>query len=154
MQADTTDPRRTGTNAAAGDSNSMTTRHHSTRRGPADRARRLALGLALAVCTLPACSITHVTEGEPLRADLSSFREGQTTKRDVLARLGPPLQVRRQFDGDLFIYRTREMHTERLLLIPFLPFYERTEGSAKGDAITLLFDKQGVLKGVGRHNGR
>ena len=114
----------------------------------------LAFGTALLALAGPACYLTHRTDGPPLRPDLTPFQVGVTTKAEVLAHLGPPNEIRRQFDGDLFIYRTDESRSETLLLIPFFPIYSKSKGEARFDLVSLLFDRQGRLAGTGTFLGR
>jgi len=113
-------------------------------RGP--RLGVLALGLVLLV--LSGCAIRTFSAGPRLPDALPEFVIGRTTKAEALALLGPPQVVRRQFDGDLHVWRRTESRTTSLLLVPFVPLYRRTEGDARNDMIALLFDPQGVLSGV------
>ena len=117
---------------------------------PGPRALRGGL-LALLAAVLPpltGCYITDTLEGRPL-PDTSALQVGSTTKAQALSLLGPPLSVRRQFDGDLLIWRRTASSVETLRLVPLLPLYEHTEGHADADILTLLFDRQGVLAGAG-----
>lgn len=113
-----------------------------------------AAAVLLLLVSAPGCYISHRNDGPPLRPDLAQFQVGVTTKAEVLARLGAPREVRRQFDGDLFVYRTRETDSSTLLLIPFFPLWSRTDGETREDIVTLLFDHDGRLAGSGRANGR
>jgi hypothetical protein len=72
----------------------------------------------------------------------------------VLEALGPPNSIRRQFDGDLFIYTTTANESATLLLIPFIPIYSRRDGESRQDILTLLFDHDGVLLGSGVQQDR
>ena len=111
--------------------------------------RRLALLLLL----LPGCFLTRHETGPALPDDLSAFVVGTSTKADALALLGPPHVVRRQFDGDLYLWINRRSHSEGYLLIPFIPVYSSTEGESRDDIIALLFDHRGRLAGLGRQDG-
>ena len=104
--------------------------------------------LAAAALLATGCTISHESFGRspPSPAALSV---GRTTKAQALAALGPPLSVRRQIDGELFVYRRDEVDSTRLLLIPFLPVYERIDGSARADLLVLFFDRSGLLAGIG-----
>ena len=112
------------------------------------RAPLLALALGLALAALPACYITNRREGRPV-PDVSVLQVGRTTKAEALQRLGPPLAVRRQFDGDLLIWRRTASHLETLRLIPLLALYEHTSGDSDADIVALLFDREGLLRGAG-----
>lgn len=105
--------------------------------------------LLLAALALPACAIRDSRSGG-LPPDASALVVGRTTKAEALALLGPPHVVRRQFDGDLLVWRADRAHSERLLLVPFVPLYEDFEGEARTDLLALLFDRSGVLAGVGQ----
>jgi hypothetical protein len=111
------------------------------------REQRSVLAL-LAALALGGCYITDTTEGRPL-PDASTLEVGRTSKAQALALLGPPLSVRRQFDGDLLIWRRSASRVETLRLIPILPLYEKTTGFADSDLLMLLFDRQGLLAGSG-----
>lgn len=113
-----------------------------------------ALGAVLAALLLPGCFIGTYAAGPELPDDPGPLVVGQTTKADALAWLGPPHVVRRQFDGDLLVWRRRESRTESLLLIPFVPIYRRTDGAAQDDMIALLFDPNGVLAGIAGRGAR
>jgi len=110
-------------------------------------SRRVALALLLAL-TAPACSIQHVTSGPALPA-ADGLRPGHTTKAEALEQLGAPNVVRRQHDGDLFVWRRTDSYTTLLRLVPYLVLYERTRGALDLDQLALLFDHDGVLAGVG-----
>jgi hypothetical protein len=117
-------------------------------RGACARRGALLALLAASLALLPGCYITDTLEGRPL-PDTSALQVGLTTKAQALSLLGPPLSVRRQFDGDLLSWRRTASHSETLRLVPLLPLYEHTEGHADADILTLLFDRQGVLAGAG-----
>ena len=116
------------------------------------RRGRLAAGLVVlaALAWLPGCSISRFESGRAV-PDTAALQVGVSTKADVMAALGPPLEVRRQFDGDLFIYRRVLSQSRQILLFPLLPFYADQRGSSRQEQVTLLFDPRGVLTGVGRH---
>ena len=112
-------------------------------------AARVTLVAALAALILPGCFIFHSTSGQPMSFEQPELEIGLTTKAEALAILGPPRSIRRQFDGDLFFYSLDDDSSARLLLIPFVPLYSRTRGTSRRDSLALLFDKHGVLSGVG-----
>jgi hypothetical protein len=108
----------------------------------------LLLVVSLAVAASPGCYITTTLEGQPV-PDATALQVGRTTKAEALEALGPPLSVRRQFDGDLLTWRRTAGRFETLRIIPLIPLYERTWGVSDADILTLLFDRQGVLAGAG-----
>lgn len=112
------------------------------------RALRRAV-LPVLLLLLGGCTIVHQTSGRPLPDARALLAVGRSTKAEALAALGPPFSVRRQFDGELLLWRRDELHSERLLLIPLFPIYERTDGHADSDMLALLFDRAGLLAGIG-----
>ncbi len=104
--------------------------------------------LLLALPAAPACSIRDTRSGG-LPAGTAGLQVGRTTKAEALALLGPPHVVRRQFDGDLLVWRADRAHVERLLLVPYVPLYETVDGASRTELLALLFDRDGVLAGVG-----
>jgi len=65
------------------------------------------LGLAILLATsTPGCVIGRVYVGSEIQADLQDrITVGATTKGEILVLCGPPDTVRRQYDGDVFVYR-------------------------------------------------
>jgi hypothetical protein len=112
-------------------------------------ARLLLAAAALALLSATGCTIVHRTAGRELPATSDALAIGRTTKSEALARLGPPASVRRQFDGDLLLWRRDELHSRTLLLVPLIPIYQRTDGHSDSDVLALLFDRAGVLAGIG-----
>ncbi|MGQ0553900.1 MAG: hypothetical protein ACT4PU_11860 [Planctomycetota bacterium] len=115
------------------------------------RTQCLALAVLLAA-SLPACYLTHQTSGRDVPTSVGLV-VGRTTKAEALALLGPPVSVRRQTDGEIFLYRQDELRGSRLLLVPLLPIYERSIGSQRSDLLMLLFDGAGLLAAVGEQRG-
>ena len=73
-----------------------------------------------------------------------------TTKVEVLERLGPPRLVRRQFDGDLYTWRRTRSRRRSLTLIPiYVRAFHYSDGESHRDDLSLLFDREGILRGVG-----
>ena len=112
---------------------------------------RALIAILLLAALSSACSVSHNRFGRPLpdELELSGLEVGVTTKAEALARLGAPVSLRRQFDGELLVWRRSESHSSRLLLIPLFPIYETASGRGGSDRLALLFDRQGVLAGVG-----
>ncbi|MCB9899353.1 MAG: hypothetical protein H6825_15210 [Planctomycetes bacterium] len=114
----------------------------------ATRACASRAAVALLLLALAGCSIHHTTVGLPLPS-VDGLRIGESTKADVLAVLGAPNSLRRQYDGDMFLYRRSDTDSRLLRLIPYLVIYERTRATLRDDRIAVLFDARGVLSGIG-----
>jgi len=99
------------------------------------------------------CTVAHETSGRPIPASLDALQVGYTTKAEALSMLGPPVSVRRQFDGDLFFYKRDVVESWGILFVPLLPLYFHWEGAANSDIMTLLFNHDGVLAGLGVTRG-
>ena len=112
---------------------------------------KFLIALFLLAALSSACSVTHNRFGQPLpnELQLAGLEIGVTTKAEALARLGAPVSLRRQFDGELFVWRRSESHSSRLLLIPLFPIYETAKGRGGSDRLALLFDQEGILSGIG-----
>ena len=112
---------------------------------------RPALRLALLVClaSLPACFIRNTSVGVPLPSSYERLQVGVTTKAEALTLMGAPDAALRQSDGDLYLYNRSHDYSSRLQLIPFVTFYERTDGQIHTDRLALIFDDTGILRGVG-----
>ncbi|MHC4846041.1 MAG: hypothetical protein ACYTCU_07750, partial [Planctomycetota bacterium] len=95
------------------------------------------------------CTVAHQTIGRPIPASADSLRVGHTTKAEALSLLGPPVSVRRQFDGDLLFYRRDVVESWGILLVPLIPLYSHWQGAANSDILALLFNRDGVLSGIG-----
>ena len=124
------------------------------RRGLAGGRSRTAallrvLAVALALWPAGGCTIVHQSSGGPVPDARATLTVGVSSKAQALAALGPPFSVRRQFDGDLLLWRRDDSRSRRLLLVPFIPIYEHSEGHAETDELALLFDRAGVLSGIG-----
>lgn len=113
------------------------------------RALLLVLAVPALLLATTGCTISHRTSGRPLPEQVDRLKVGTTTKAEALAVLGPPVSVRRQFDGDLLFYRRDSMRSWQILLFPLAPLYAHWEGEATSDIMALLFDRDGVLAGVG-----
>jgi len=131
--------------------------------------------LAPAMLLLPLISgcvaVGHSYEGNPISRDvLDRIEVGRTTRAEVLELLGAPLAVERvdvtglterllaRIDGDelalkldpalfdeLYIYR----RTQTYRFGVFLGVYTRITSDQRSDRLTILFDPEGVVLGVG-----
>ncbi len=86
-----------------------------------------------------------------------SYRErrasGPMSKQDVLATLGPPIEILAQESGDVFVYRRRARDTRTLNLNPSfisflaaappIPVYYRSATSGFSDTLMVFFDGEG-----------
>jgi hypothetical protein len=103
-----------------------------------------ALGL------LSGCSVTYTEIGIPV-PETEGLEIGRSTKPEVLQALGPPRLVRRQFDGELYTWRRTKDRERSLVVFPFfVKAFSFTEGESRRDELSLLFDREGVLRGIGR----
>ena len=94
-------------------------------------------------------------------ADLARFKSvrslGTTRKGEVLAPLGPPIEVIGQDTGDIFVYRRRALQTNVINLNPGMvsgfgptlpiPLYYRSTTTGREDTLMLFFDAEGLLQG-------
>lgn len=82
---------------------------------------------------------------------------GATRKGQVLATLGPPIQVLPQDRGDIFVYRRRARETNVINLNPAMvsgfgptvpvPVYFRSATTGQEDTLMVFFDAEGRLRG-------
>ncbi len=110
--------------------------------------RRLA---AVAVAALlSGCSLVYTEVGVPVPAG-DGLEVGRTTKAEALEALGPPRLVRRQFDGELYTWRRTKSRRRSLTLIPiYVRAFHYSDAESQRDDLSLLFDRDGVLRGIGR----
>jgi outer membrane protein assembly factor BamE (lipoprotein component of BamABCDE complex) len=108
------------------------------------RAAALAAAALLAGCTL-----TYGEVGGPVR-DPDGIVVGVTRKAEVLSRLGPPRIVQRQFDGDLYTWRQTRTRERSLTLLPvYVRAFFYSDAESRRDDLSVLFDREGVVRGVG-----
>jgi len=105
--------------------------------------------MALLLAALPGCTMTFTEIGVPVPSP-DGLEIGRTTKPEVLAKLGPPRLVSRQFDGDLYTWRRTKTSERSLTLFPiYVQAFHYADGESRRDDLSLLFDREGVLRGVG-----
>ncbi|MFO0980652.1 MAG: hypothetical protein U1E76_02715 [Planctomycetota bacterium] len=97
---------------------------------------------------LTACALSYSSIGDPVPPH-DQLKIGTSTKADALRQLGPPLLVRRQFDGELFVYRQDKSRFRALTLVPLVPVFYYSDLDAHRIDVTLLFDKSAILRGIG-----
>jgi hypothetical protein len=104
-----------------------------------------ALASGLAACTF---SYTRVGTEVP---DTEDLEIGVSQREDVLERLGAPLYVRRQFDGELYVWRRLQGRSRSVQILPvFLQIFFWEDSRLLRDDVALLFDRDGTLQGIGR----
>jgi hypothetical protein len=117
---------------------------------------------ALAACAVLAlasgCIIVRTYVGNELPAESDGrLVPGTTTKSEVLRDLGPPDRLVRQYEGDVFVYAyVRRNQTSFELTEPVftrLRVFSYTKEQEKSDRMVLLFDRSGILTGVGFRRG-
>jgi hypothetical protein len=100
-------------------------------------------------------------------ASLTRFREllqsGETVgKSDVMATLGPPIEVIGQDEGEVFVYRRLARDTNVINLNPAMisfvpappvPIYYGSDSSGRDDTLMLFFDREGWLRNTGERLG-
>jgi hypothetical protein len=121
-------------------------------------ARGALLALLLVALAAPGCTIRRTYLGSPVRIDaLAAVIAGQTTKGEVLTRLGPPDGIVRQFDGDIFVYRYVRQNSATFRLeepvFTNFEFFTWTRSQQRYDSIVVLFDEAGVVSEVGSAQG-
>jgi hypothetical protein len=104
----------------------------------------------VALLWLSGCTWTYTETGIPL-PQREMLAIGRTTKPEALAVLGPPHLVRRQFDGDLYTWRRTTGRERSLTLLPvYVKLFHYSNGESRRDDLSLLFDREGILRGAGR----
>jgi outer membrane protein assembly factor BamE (lipoprotein component of BamABCDE complex) len=99
---------------------------------------------------LSGCSLSYTEIGIPV-PEADGLEIGRTTKPQVLEALGPPRLVRRQFDGELYTWRRTKSRRRSLAILPvFVKAFFYSDGESRRDELSLLFDREGVLRGIGR----
>lgn len=112
--------------------------------------RTLLVPALLALLALPACSLSTTEIGRPL-PEPRGLEIGRTTKAEALARLGPPHVARRQFDGDLYSWQRTVVKSRELVVLPvYVRAFHYADKRSRRDDLSLLFDREGVLRGIGR----
>ncbi len=109
----------------------------------------LRLLLLTVLFTSFGCAFTTTEVGRPV-AGTDGLVVGRTTKAEALARLGAPTLVQRQFDGDLYTWRRTLSRRSSITILPvYVKAFYYSSGESRRDALSLFFDADGVLQGVG-----
>ena len=120
---------------------------------------RSLLALTILVAALTAgCMIGRVYVGSEIQDALpAKIAVGSTTKSEILRLCGPPDTIRRQYDGDVFVYRylRRNFATLQISEPVFtrLTIFSYSRAQQKDDSLVILFDKNGRVKNLGYHRG-
>jgi outer membrane protein assembly factor BamE (lipoprotein component of BamABCDE complex) len=120
-------------------------------------SRILALTILLTTMTW-GCVIGRVYVGSEIKDDFQNkIAVGTTTKSEILRTYGPPDTVRRQYDGDVFIYRYVRRNSSSLNIVEpvftRLTIFTYSRLQQKDDSLVILFDKDGAVKSYGFHQG-
>jgi hypothetical protein len=123
----------------------------------------LSVGCADAIFSLD----SHRTHEAYTEASLDEYVKlraaGPVGKAEVLATLGPPLQVIGRDTGEIFVYRRLARDTRTLNLNPSMvnyfaptppiPIYFDSQTSGRDDTLMVFFDSQGKVQGEGFNLG-
>ena len=109
--------------------------------------RALALVFVAWLCS--GCALTYFEVGVPV-PDPAGLEIGRTTVTEVLELYGPPRLIRRQFDGELYSWRRLKGAQRSLTLLPaYVRAFHYSRAESLRDDLSLLFDREGVLQGIG-----
>jgi len=99
--------------------------------------------VVLAALALSACASTGVRVTDD---QISQFKEGQTTKQEVVAVLGQPTMTMRNADGTTMVmYTYAEARTRASAFIPIVGAFAGGMDT-RSNSVVLTFDQQGVLQ--------
>ncbi len=120
-------------------------------------SRILILMIVLTAIT-SGCVIGRVYVGSEIKDDVQDkIVVGATNKSDILRVYGPAYTVRRQYDGDVFIYRYFRRNSSVLDIIEpvftRLTIFSYSRIQQKDDSLVILFDNDGAVKSYGFHQG-
>lgn len=101
------------------------------------------LSAVLVALLLSACASSGVRVTDD---QMSQFKEGQTTKQDVITALGQPTTTMRNADGTtVLMYTYAEARTRGSTFIPIVGAFVGGVDT-RSNNVMLTFDQQGVLK--------
>ena len=102
--------------------------------------------LALLLCLAPGCAMARTTENAPLAPEaLAELQPGTTTAREVVERLGAPVEVVQL--GKRSAYRYQFSQTKRAVLFLLIVAFQNED--ARSDRAWVFFDENQVLTHVG-----
>jgi hypothetical protein len=103
----------------------------------------------LSLLLLSGCAWTSTVVGGSLPS-AEALVVGRSTTPEALAALGPPRLVRQQFDGALYTWRRTESRSRSITILPiYVKAFHYSSGESRRDDLSLFFDREGVLRGVG-----
>ncbi len=113
------------------------------RRHTGNRARLAALGLGLSVVT--GCAFSRGNVGDAFHEeDVAALRKGETTRAQVVAKLGAPDRIVAANGREIFQYYRYDLKASSLLLI--LVNFSRF--NIRSDDLYVMFNQQGVVDEV------
>ncbi len=120
----------------------------------------VAVALACAGCSGALVSRIRYEEGHaPAVRSLDGAVQRAADKAAVLERLGPPVEILPQADGDIFVYRLSrtEMDVINVNASIFtgivLPFYADVDGTQTDQVVYVFFDSKGRVRDVSMRRG-
>jgi hypothetical protein len=125
---------------------------------PISRLRAAGLLAIALLTTVTSCSTIKTEFGSPVPfAQVDALQPGLTTRRQVLAQLGPPTALTPYGDGVAFLYEqlllTEQQFGISLKDLPYVtPWLSSLfkavigQGKTQHDAATLFFDEAGILQ--------
>jgi len=104
------------------------------------------------------CTIGRVYMGSEIRYDpKEKIKIGSTTKSEILETFGPPDNIQKQYDGDIFVYAYLRKNSSKLsLVVPYpvtVSVFKYTKVQQKKDSLVILFDNNGMVKDYGFRKG-
>ncbi len=123
----------------------------------------LSVGCAEAIFSIDSYR-THDAYTEASLDEFVKLRDtGPVSKAEVLATLGPPIDVIGQDQGEIFVYRRLARDTRTINLNPSMvnlfgpappiPIYFDSRTSGRDDTLMVFFDSQGQVQGEGFNLG-
>jgi outer membrane protein assembly factor BamE (lipoprotein component of BamABCDE complex) len=109
-----------------------------------------AIIATLLTLMLSGCTLSYTRVGEEI-PETQGLEIGVTTREVALAQLGAPLFTRRQFDGELYVWRRERGRSRSITVLPVLvQLFSWEDTRLLRDEVALLFDREGILRGIGR----
>jgi len=126
-------------------------------KGQMNCSKTLILMVLLMILTC-SCTIGRVYMGSEIRYDpKEKIKIGSTTKSEILETFGPPDNIQKQYDGDIFVYAYLRKNSSKLsLVVPYpitVSVFKYTKVQQKKDGLVILFDNDGVVKNYGFQRG-
>ncbi|MEK7485432.1 MAG: hypothetical protein AABZ60_13990 [Planctomycetota bacterium] len=123
-------------------------------------ARRIRLlGICILYCSLSCwglggCAIGRTYTGSSLPDEAhKTIVFGQTTKSEILNKLGPPQEIFPQKEGFIYLYRYTQINEVTLILqepvFSQKVLFKYEKSAEKSDSLVVLFNKEGVVQSYG-----